>query len=240
MLNTILFDLDGTLLPLDMDEFMSIYFGEMGKSLHDLIEADKLVSYVWAGTRAMVTNQEKITNEQVFMDTFESLIDGNLAEYQDRFDQFYDDGFLKVQNAVEASPVVKEFIGELKQKGYSLVIATNPLFPRKAILHRIDWAGLNPDDFDYITSYEESCYCKPNIAFYQEVLEKISKRPHQCMMVGNDVQEDMAASKLGIQTYLITNHLLNRHELPLVSDYRSDYEGFARFVHELPDITGSL
>ncbi|MDD2504058.1 MAG: hypothetical protein PHG58_09485 [Clostridia bacterium] len=35
MLDTILFDLDGTLLPMDMNEFIRIYFGELGKALQD-------------------------------------------------------------------------------------------------------------------------------------------------------------------------------------------------------------
>jgi HAD superfamily hydrolase (TIGR01549 family) len=236
LLDTILFDLDGTLLPLDMDKFMNIYFGEMGRSFHDMIEADKLVSYVWAGTKAMVTNLEKRTNERVFMDAFEKLIDGDLSEYQRRFDQFYDEGFLKVRDSVEASPLVKDAVNVLKQKGYSLVIATNPLFPQKAIYRRIEWAGLDRDDFTYISCYEQNCFCKPNIEFYSEVLEALGKEPEQCMMVGNDVQEDLIASGLGIETYLITNYMLNPHNLPIVCNYRGTYEEFYRFVSELPVI----
>jgi FMN phosphatase YigB (HAD superfamily) len=236
LLNTILFDLDGTLLPLDMEKFMDIYFGEMGSFFQDMIEADKLVSYVWAGTKAMVTSLEKKTNEQVFMEAFEKLIDGDLADYQKRFDQFYDEGFLKVRDSVEASPLVKKAVEVLKQKGYSLVIATNPLFPQKAIYHRIDWAGLDPGDFDYITCYEQNCFCKPNIEFYSEVLEALGKRPEQCMMVGNDVQEDLIASELGMKTYLITNHMLNRHNLPVICDHQGTYEDFYRFVSELPSL----
>ena len=151
LLDTLLFDLDGTLLPLDMDEFMKIYFEEMGKAFQDMIGADKLERNIWTGTKAMVTNLEEKTNEQVFMDTFEKLVDGDLSLYQERFDRFYDDGFLKVRDAVEASPLVKGAVSALKNKGYSLVIATNPLFPQKAITHRIDWAGLDRNDFCYIS-----------------------------------------------------------------------------------------
>ncbi|HHY82137.1 MAG TPA: HAD family hydrolase [Clostridiales bacterium] len=234
MLDTILFDLDGTLLPLDMDEFMRIYFGEMGRTFHDIIEADKLVSYVWAGTKAMISSLEKKTNEQVFMDTFGKLINSDISVYIDRFDRFYDEGFLKVRESVESSPLVKDAVDVLKSKGYSLVIATNPLFPNKAILYRINWAGLKPEDFIYVSCYEKNCYCKPNLEFYTEVLESIGKRPEQCLMVGNDVQEDMIASMLGIKTYLITNHLINRSNQPIVCDYQGTYEDFYKFVCELP------
>lgn len=237
LFDTIFFDLDGTLLPLDMDEFMKIYFGELGKSFQDIISADELVSHVWAGTEAMIANLEKKTNEQVFMDTFSQLIDGDLKVYQERFDRFYDEGFLKVRNSVQASPLIKQSVDVLKDKGYSLVIATNPLFPRKAILHRIDWAGLSPDDFEYISSYEQNCYCKPNPEFYTEILEALGKLPEQCMMVGNDVQEDMIVSSLGMKTWLITDHLIHRNDHPIECDYQGRYEDFYLFVCELPGLS---
>ena len=236
MIDTILFDLDGTLLPMDMDEFIRIYFGEIGKALQDLMEPDKIISYVWEGTKAMLSSKDNKTNKQVFMEAFGQLIHGDLAVYEQRFDMFYDDGFLNIQEYVKPHPGVKDFIATLKKKGYSLVIATNPLFPRKAVLHRIEWAELNPDDFDYISCYEDNTYCKPHIEFYQEMINKVNKKPEQCMMVGNDEQEDMIASKLGIQTYLITDHMLNRNDIPKESDHQGDYKDFAKFVEELPDL----
>lgn len=234
MLDTILFDLDGTLLPLDIDEFIKIYFGEMGKTFQDLIDADRLAGHVWAGTKAMISNLEKKTNEQVFMETFARLTNSDISIYKERFDRFYDEGFLKVRDAVKASPLVKDAVEILKSKGYSLAIATNPLFPGKAIMHRINWAGLKPEDFVYISSYEKNCYCKPHLEFYKEVLESIGKQPEQCLMVGNDVQEDLVAAKLGMKTYLITNHLLNINNLPIVCDHQGTYDDFFRFVCELP------
>ncbi len=236
MLDTILFDLDGTLLPMDMDEFIRIYFGEIGKALQDLMEPDKIISYVWEGTKAMLSSKDIKTNKQVFMETFGQLVDGDLAVYEQRFDEFYDDGFLNIREYVEPHPGVKDFIAALKKKGYNLVIATNPLFPRKAILHRIEWAELNPEDFNYISCYEDNTYTKPQVEFYQEVINKVNRNPDQCMMVGNDVQEDLVASKLGIQTYLITDHMLNRNAIQIESDYQGNYEDFAKFVEELPDL----
>lgn len=236
MLDTILFDLDGTLLPLDMDKFIKHYFKEVANYFQDMIEADRLISHVWTGTKAMVTNLEKKTNEQVFMNTFKNLIEGDLAVYQERFDRFYDDGFLKLRDCTKSSPLIREAVKVLKKKGYTMAVATNPLFPLKAVLHRIEWAELNPDDFNYISSYEQNHYCKPHPEFYQEVLDSLGKQPHQCMMVGNDVRDDLAASGLGIKTYLITNHLFNRNNLPIECDHQGTYEDFYRFVCDLPKV----
>lgn len=235
MRDTILFDLDGTLLPLDMNEFMDIYFGEMGKAFDDMIPSDRLVKNVWTGTKAMITNLEGKTNETVFMETFEQLIDEDISIYQDRFNRFYDEGFMQVRNAVKALPIVKDTIDLLKQKGYTLAIATNPIFPQKAVYHRIDWAGLNVNDFNYISSYEQNCFCKPNIEFFTEVLGALGKQPDQCIMVGNDVQEDMIASTIGVETYLITNHIINRND-NIECDHQGTYEDFYRFAVDLPKL----
>lgn len=235
-MNTLLFDLDGTLLPLDTNSFMEIYCREIGAYFNDLINGEKLVEHVLSSTKAMLTNSENKTNEEVFMDDFATRIEGDLALYKDKFNSFYDSSFLKVKDCVFETPFIKKSIQLLKEKGYKMAIATNPLFPLKAILHRIEWAGLNPDDFIYISSYEKNCFCKPSLKFYEEILRDIDKNPSECLMVGNDVQEDLIASKLGMKTFLIEDCILHRTEDEIKTDYKGSYEDFYKFVAELPNI----
>lgn len=236
MINTILLDLDGTVLPLDMDLFMTIYFNEMAKVFNDLPDHEMLVKNVWAATAAAVKNTEKITNEEVFMKAYDELIVGDLEEHKKRFEQFYDEGFLMTKNSVIENELIQKSIKILKEKGYQLVLATNPIFPMKAIHHRIRWAGFEPSDFSYISSFEKNHYCKPQIKFYEEVLSAIGKNPDECMMVGNDVQEDMIVSKIGIKTFLINEHLLHRTDEPIRVDYEGNYKAFYKFVETLPSI----
>ena len=235
-MNTILFDLDGTLLPMDMNVFMKTYFDEMGAFFSDLIQPKELVKNIWASTEIMVRNIENKTNEDVFMDDFGSRITGNLDIFKNRFDEFYDTAFLNVKKATFQAPYIRESIQLLKEKGYILVVATNPLFPLKAIIHRIKWAGFNPEDFSYISSYEKNHYCKPQLEFYEEILKDIGKTPEECFMIGNDVQEDLISAKLGIKTFLINNCLLHRTKDVIVSDYQGNYEDFYNFSKNLPCI----
>lgn len=234
MIKTFLFDLDGTLLPLDTDKFIRIYFSEMGKALSDLIEPKRLIENIWAATRSMVANLEPKTNETVFMEAFAGLIDGDLSVYRDRFNAFYDGPFEKAKAAVVNQPLIKKSVAVLQQKGYELMIATNPIFPKQAILRRIEWAGFSPEDFSYISSYEHNHYCKPQLEFYQEVLADTGKKPEECMMVGNDVEEDLIAGRLGMKTFLITNYLIQKPGAAIVCDHQGDYEAFYRFVTALP------
>lgn len=235
-MNTIIFDLDGTLLPVDMKTFMDIYFREIGIHFNELMNGKELVEHVLSSTKAMLTNSENRTNEEIFMEDFTSRISGDIEVYKDKFNSFYDSAYLKVKDSTSETPFIKKSVELLKQKGYHLVIATNPLFPLKAILHRIKWAGLNPDDFIYISSYEKNCFCKPSLKFYKEILRDINQDPSLCLMVGNDVQEDLVAAKLGMETFLIEDYMLHRTEDKIVTNYRGRYEDFYKFVHGLPSL----
>jgi len=113
------------------------------------------------------------------------------------------------------------------------VLATNPLFPLIAIKERMRWAGVSEFDFALITSYEEMHACKPNLEYYREICAKIKVPARNCLMVGNDVEEDLIAQKIGMQTFLVEDYLLNRHDLPINADYRGSLKELYQFVVQL-------
>ena len=234
MIDTILFDLDGTLLPLDLKHFTTLYFQEMGAFFQGVIAPEELTRLIWTATKAMVANLEHRTNEAVFMESFARLIhesaSRDLKFYQEKFQNFYAQRFIKTRDAVADAPAMRRSVSFLQSKGYQLVIATNPIFPYQAILQRILWAGFQPRDFSYISCYERNHYCKPHLEFYQEVLGEIGKDPSRCLMVGNDVAEDMVASQTGMKTFLITDYLIPAALSAGQGDYQGTYQDFYRFV----------
>ncbi|MGE5678168.1 MAG: HAD family hydrolase [Pseudomonadota bacterium] len=236
MIDTFLFDLDGTLLPMDTQTFIDTYFHELGKAFSDITHPKLLLKNVIAATDEMISNQDYITNEEVFMKEFNRLIDGDMSVYMNRFDNFYNTQFDNVKRSTSSLPLISECIKLLKEKNYTAAIATNPIFPQVAIHKRIEWSGLNISDFSHITSYEGCHYCKPYVQFYQEILDVMGKKPEQCIMVGNDVQEDLVAGKLGMQTFLITNNMINRENEKIESTYTGTYEDFYRFVQGIKPI----
>ena len=123
--------------------------------------------------------------------------------------------FQKVKDACGFDERAAKLIAGLKEKGYRLILATNPLFPQIATYSHVRWAGLNPEDFDWITDYTNSCTCKPNPAYYLEIAEKFSLDPKKCLMIGNNAQEDVeAAGAVGMSNYLVTDWLICKGEKP--------------------------
>ena len=107
--------------------------------------------------------------------------------------------------------MAKQVIELAKQKGLRTILATNPIFPSIATESRIRWAGLQPEDFELYTTYEDQYYCKPNVRYYEEILKTKNLKPEECMMIGNDVVEDLVAAELGIRVFLLTDCLINRN-----------------------------
>lgn len=195
-IKAVLFDLDGTLLPMDQDVFVHTYFKALSARLASKgYEPQKLLKSLWEGIAAMVKNDGSCGNEEAFWRTFVQIHGERAMEDKAYVDEFYREEFNKVQCSCGFTPKAKEVIEEVKASGKKLVLATNPLFPEMATAHRIRWAGLLPEDFYLFTTYNNSSFCKPNLKYYLEILEKIDCRPEECIMVGNDVSEDMIAGK---------------------------------------------
>lgn len=155
---------------------------------------------------------------------------------QERFNQFYLNEFDQIRVAVTPNVSVQKAVKLLKEKGYRLVIATNPMFPKIAIEKRIEWTGCDRNDFEYVTSFEKNHYCKPQLKFYEEVVNDCGLNPSECLMVGNDINEDMIVSKLNMSTYLITNHVIQNASIPDTVTYSGDYNDFYQFVVNLEPI----
>ncbi len=212
MITTLLFDLDGTLLPMDMDEFTSSYFAVLARHMAPFgYEPRQLIRDVWAGTKAMVENDGSRTNEEAFWRFWESRYPDLAASAPEQFLAYYGGEFDRAREVCGRLDGISDFIERCKARGLRVALATNPLFPDVATRKRIGWAGLAPEQFELYTTFENSRYCKPNLDYYREVTARLGVAPEQCLMVGNDVDEDMVAENLGMRVFLLGRHLLNRH-----------------------------
>jgi FMN phosphatase YigB (HAD superfamily) len=209
-MKAILFDLDGTLLPMDETEFTKVYFALLAKKLAPLgADSKKLIDAVWTGTKKMVLNNGEKTNGEVFWEAFaDEMSQFNVEEMHKACDEFYLNEFEGARTATRENPLAKRVIEASRKKADYVILATNPIFPRNAQSKRLSWIGLKESDFDLVTSYESDFFCKPNVKYYESILKRFNLSPSDCIMIGNDEREDAAASEIGIECYLVTDCII--------------------------------
>ena len=216
---------------MDQEEFVGFYFPLLTRRFAGRgIAPEELIRTIWKGVGAMAAHDGSRTNEAVFWDCFERCLSVKRKDVEAELLDFYSDEFNKAIRTTRPTPLADEIIRRLKAKSIKCYLATNPIFPRCATMNRIRWAGLGAEDFEIITTYENSHSSKPNVLYFKEILAKCGLEPAECLMVGNDVEEDLAARKLGIKTYLVTDCLENKKKLPIETDYSGTLEEFAYFT----------
>lgn len=211
-IKAVLFDLDGTLLPLDQDLFIKLYFKEITEYLveNSGYDPDMFVKTMWQGIGAMIKNDGSQTNEEAFWAAFSQAFGKERVEKDyPIFERFYIERFPNTKSACGYTEYSKKIIEYLKEKGIITALATNPVFPSVATVTRMGWVGLDPDDFKLVTTYENIGYCKPNPKYYLKVAKEIGVLPSECLMVGNDVSDDMVATAIGMDVFLLTDCLIN-------------------------------
>ena len=234
MIKAILFDLDGTLLPMDNDLFVKAYFKRLAAKLapHGY-DPKALVDGIWAGTAAMVQNDGSRTNEEAFWARFSQLFGEKSLRDKPLFEDFYAHEFQQAQSVCGFAPEAAQSIALAREKGLRVALATNPIFPAIATESRIRWAGLQKEDFELYTAYENIGFCKPNLDYYREILRRVALAPEECVMVGNDVDEDMVAQQLGMRVFLLTDHLLNRRQKDLSAYPQGGFPALLDFLRAL-------
>ncbi|MGI6432438.1 MAG: HAD family hydrolase [Sphaerochaetaceae bacterium] len=210
--SAVLIDLDGTLLPMDHQLFLSLYMAAFETCAQQALwPVQKATLALQQGIRAMQANNGRMTNEKVFAEVFSSFLGIEEKKWHPVFETFYQTQFPQLQQATKQTPWAAYLVNLLNEHTIPLVLATNPVFPKTATIQRLRWAGLKESQFDIITTYEEYSFCKPNSAYYEQILKRMGLKAQQALMIGNDVTEDMVAARMGMDHFLVTDNMLNSH-----------------------------
>ena len=233
-IKAIFFDLDGTLLPMNQDLFIKTYLGSLVEYLSRRGHNPEAVgSAIWKSIKRMMANNGEKTNEKVFWDTYVEIYGAGSREDEKTIDVFYKEEFDKVSAVTSKNPMARDAVETAKSRGFRVILATNPVFPEIATKKRIRWAGLSPEDFEYITSYENSSYSKPCVEYYREILEKLSLSPEECLMIGNDTLDDMIALDVGMNVFLLTDCLINQKDCDITRYPRGGYPELIEYISSL-------
>ncbi len=229
----ILFDLDETLLRVDMDGFMKAYFEMLAPRFEREFDPKTFTRELVLSLEVMINNLDKtMTNMDVFHADFFPKLGLPEDEWVTRIQAFYSDDFPLLRRFSSCDPVARRVVETAVREGYTAVLATNPVYPRTAILERLSWAGLEPDLFKFITTYETMHFCKPHMDYYLEICSIVGLQPAECVMVGNDVEEDLVAGGLGMKTFLVKDAVRNRDNRAYSADYEGTLADLLRMIQE--------
>lgn len=204
---TLLLDLDDTLLVNDIEVFLPSYLQALSQKLVGYAVPEELIANLLSATRRMIENRRPdCTLKQVFDAAFYPSLHLDPIDLQDEIEGFYTQIFPTLRGLTHQSPEAIRLVEQALERGYHLAVTTNPLFPRTAIEQRLTWAGLSPEEvpFELITSYESFHFTKPSAAFYAEVLGRLGWPDGPVLSIGDDLINDIAASReLGIPAFWI-------------------------------------
>ncbi|TFG01506.1 MAG: HAD family hydrolase [Promethearchaeota archaeon] len=205
----ILFDLDGTLLDIDLNRFLLSY----NKHLHEIFpNSMTLMEFIKHHSASInKTNKTKKRNFEVFMDEF--LLPFNLTkdEAESMLRNYYKNEYLELKQFINPRPESRKVVQHVISKNYKIVIATDPVFIFDAIKTRMTWAGIDDLPFDLITHAENFSTRKPNLDYFREIFSKIELNPEDCFVIGDD-HNDMVAKSLGCTTFLIQSLMTHLKE----------------------------
>lgn len=231
-IKAVLFDLDGTLLPMDQDVFLKTYLGALASKLAPLgYDPKLLVAAIWQGTGAMIKNTGEYTNEKVFWKEFCAVFGDKALNDIPVFDDFYHNEFQCVRDVCGFDASAADIVRYLKTKDIRVALATNPIFPQIATSSRVRWAGLDVDDFELCTTYENSVHSKPNPEYYRDILREMGLESSDALMVGNDVSDDMVAKNIGMNVFLLTDCLINRTNQDISEYPRGGFEQLKGYIN---------
>jgi len=240
----LLFDLDGTLLPIDPEFFFEEFPDAAASyfcSVVDITEVE-FKRAMFEATFDMVENEDpEMTNIEVFGRSFASKTNMKWEESWAVFDEFYRKEFPKLKRVVPETDIARRVVSDCVSQGWDIVLATNPVFPEIAIRERMSWCHVEDFNWQFITTMENMHYCKPNVKYYYEIIWRLDLAPEKCVMIGNDVQEDMIASVTGMKTVLVEDYCIDRSDNDPQNDPQEDITIDERgMLVDVPEITGRI
>lgn len=221
-LRGLLFDLDGTLLRVEMQRFIPAYLDDLALQFSDSVAKDRFSRVARQAVHVLLARgDEQRTNRERYVTVIETQLGIPVSLFEERLAVWLEEGLPSLAHHIAPIAGSRPLLDHCFSLGVPVVLATNPVFPRTMIEARLAWAGLDDYPFDLITSYENTRFCKPQPEYFKDVLDNCELKPQDCLMVGNDTEHDLAAAAVGIPTFLVDTFMVDRLE----GDFSSDYRG---------------
>lgn len=231
-LKAVFFDLDGTLLDVEMNRFIAAYVEGLARHFSDLALRYTFSSALREAMMALLAGESGFeTNQELFSAVLKERLGIDDALFQARLQAYCDTDLAELESHIRPLPLARQILEQCRERHLTVVLATNPVFPRPIIDARLAWGNLGEFPFDLVTSIENTRYCKPDPRYFKDILDRFGFAPEEAIMVGNDTEHDLAARSAGIPTFLVETWMIDRGDT-FQPDYRGDHRQLLHFLSE--------
>ena len=237
-IKAVFFDLDGTLLDVEMNGFIAAYIEGLGRHFSDVALRYTFGSAIREAMMALLEGKNGFdSNEQLFLAVLQQRLGIDSDLFFARLENYCVDGLPRLQTFVNPLPLARQILDQCRALNLTVVLATNPVFPRAIVDARLAWGGMGDFPFDLVTSIENTRFCKPDPRYFCDLLDRFGLTPKETIMVGNDTEHDLAALDVGIKTYLVDTWLIDRGS-NFAPDYRGGHRDLLMFLEGLGPLGG--
>jgi FMN phosphatase YigB (HAD superfamily) len=230
-LQAVFFDLDGTLVDVDMHLFVPVYLKRLTEQMKKLTEPACATRAMHRAVAGMFANQDAgKTLEAILFEALRDELAMTPEQYRECLEAFLRNDLEGLRPLVAGHALSSRLIDAALARGWQVVLATNPIFPRVVVDARVRWGGLAVDKFHHVTSYETQHFCKPNPGFFRENIDLLQVEAERCLMVGNDTLHDLSAGQVGMQTCLLTPWCIRRPKERFRPDWQGSHEDLLQLI----------
>lgn len=209
MIKAVLFDMDDTLLDINLTAFMALYTADVSRMLAYICDKPT-VTVAHACARGYLAMDSKdradgLTNAELFAREVERRCGVPLHDpaIVDAITCYETDVLPKKHGGiVQARPMPGgvEAIEAVCDLGLTVALATNPCLTEQCNRTRMAWGGFADAPFARISHLENSTRLKPSARYYEEFVSSLGLAPNECLMVGNDSKRDFPRPDIGMPT----------------------------------------
>lgn len=212
MLKAVAFDMDETLLSINLGAFIAVLARDESSLLADIGRKNPLSMFAaYTGAMLDVNRADRdnaCTNRELFDEAIyrrggvklaDPIIADALAYYEREVLPHRNDGII----AARPMEGAHEALDKVLSHGLRIALLTNPSFGRACIGTRMAWANIQDAPFELVTTMENTRRVKPNPDYYLDALEELGLSPTEVLMVGNDPRRDFPAPNIGLRTAFI-------------------------------------